>query len=201
MKVYIGNYKSWYGCYHFAETLCFWVPKVKDEFGRKEYPEWVHDFGDWISKSEILCNFFEKLYNFRIRKGYQRTYIKIDKYDSWNAYCTIGKLIIPILKELKETTQSWPSCEEVPTFEDWEKILEKMIWSFEELVEDSWEFKYTLVEPEIDWEKHEDDEGKIYKPLRWKVEGEYDYEGMENHAKKIQEGLDLFAKFFRNLWD
>ena len=46
MKVKIGNYIEWFGPYHLAEAICFWVPKKKDEFGYEEYPEWVDQFVD-----------------------------------------------------------------------------------------------------------------------------------------------------------
>jgi hypothetical protein len=29
----------------------------------------------------------------------------------------------------------------------------------------------------------------------------FDGDGLELHEKRIQEGLDLFAKYFRSLWD
>lgn len=49
MKVYIGPYKNWVGPYQIAEALCFWVKPVKDEYNFKSKPDWVHNFGTWLS--------------------------------------------------------------------------------------------------------------------------------------------------------
>ena len=49
MKVFIGKYKNYLGPYQIAEMLCFWAPKQKDEYGFKSKPDWVHNFGTWLS--------------------------------------------------------------------------------------------------------------------------------------------------------
>ena len=49
MKVYIGPYKNWLGPYQIAEALCFWAKPVKDEHNFESKPDWVHNFGTWLS--------------------------------------------------------------------------------------------------------------------------------------------------------
>ena len=49
MKANIGKYVNWWGPYQIASALCFWVPYKKDEYGCKEKPQWVHDFGEFIA--------------------------------------------------------------------------------------------------------------------------------------------------------
>ena len=50
MKVYIGPYKNWVGPYQIAEALCFWAKPVKDEYNFKRIPDWLHNFGTWLSQ-------------------------------------------------------------------------------------------------------------------------------------------------------
>ena len=49
MKVYIGPYKNWVGPYQIADALCFWAKNIEDEYGYKRKPDWVHNFGTWLS--------------------------------------------------------------------------------------------------------------------------------------------------------
>jgi len=85
-------------------------------------------------------------------------------------------------------------------FVEWDEIMDKMIWSFEQIQLD-WEDQYWITKPEIDFADHPEDEGKDTYPLRWKVKGECDWDGRSKHADRIQEGFDLFGQFFQNLWD
>lgn len=92
----------------------------------------------------------------------------------------------------------------------WEETLDKMIWSFEQVAKDNYDDKYHHGTPEYDWEKTEEEymnpfTGQKEKLFRMvdKNPGEhwYDSDGHLMHEARIQEGLDLFAKYFRNLWD
>jgi hypothetical protein len=82
---------------------------------------------------------------------------------------------------------------------DW--ALDEMIWAFEQLNNDDWEKQYRIVEPEIDWDEYPEDEGKTSRPLRWKVKGEWDWEGRMKHQQRIDNGLRLFGKYYQTLWD
>ncbi len=96
--------------------------------------------------------------------------------------------------------------------QQWDEVLDKMIWSFLQLsIEDDYDSQYHHGKMEIGWEKLPDD---LYpNPLTGKKEplyqmidknpGQhwYDHVGHEEHNKRIQEGLELFGKYYRNLWD
>lgn len=43
----------------------------------------------------------------------------------------LAKKIIKPLKEFRKKVSSYPSCEEINSLEEWQKILDEMIWSFE----------------------------------------------------------------------
>jgi len=45
------------------------------------------------------------------------------------------------------------------------------------------------------------EEGETSRTVKWKVEGELDREGLKAHNDRIDNGLKLFGKYFRTLWD
>ena len=117
MKVNIGPYTNWFGPYQLAELLCFWVKEVPDEYGYKGKPEWVHNFGTWLSedkngKSSLLNDFFLWIDGHKKRK----IKIHIDKYDTWSMDHTLAHIILPMLKQLRDTKHGSPlvDVEDVP---------------------------------------------------------------------------------------
>ena len=250
MKVYIGPYKNWFGPYQLAELLCFWAKKEKDEIGIDRHPEWVHNFGHWLATgswdSEKTDPFKKRehetlLYKFllwvdKFKKRIQ--YIKIDRYDTWSMDSTLAPIILPMLKQLKETKHGsgMVDLEDVPEemryttteeYDDqkcfdfyhehevkmgecdiharWDWALGEMIFAFERLVDDSWEEKYRSGEMDhyseaCAW----DENGKA--TMYTMKEGpnhtyKCDYEGLRKEQARIDNGLRLFGKYFRNLWD
>jgi hypothetical protein len=93
----------------------------------------------------------------------------------------------------------------------WDEILNKMIWSFLQLsIEEDYDDLYHHGKMEMDWVESEHTytdpvTGKTEKTYQMvdKNPGEhwYDQIGNQEHDKRVQEGLDLFSKYFRNLWD
>lgn len=83
----------------------------------------------------------------------------------------------------------------------YEWLLDELIWTFEQMCDDDWEQQYWIKHPEIDFEKYPEDEGKTVVPVRWKVKGECDWVGRQKHQDRIDNGLRLFGKYFRTLWD
>lgn len=93
---------------------------------------------------------------------------------------------------------------------EWDDIFDKMIWSFRQLIEDDYTSQYHHGVSE--WDFVESD--KLYpNPITGKLEQTYqmvdrdptshwfDSEGLRLHEERIQEGLDLFGKYYRSLWD
>lgn len=160
--------------------------------------------------------------------------IKIDKYDTWNMDRTLAFIIYPCLLQLKAEKQGVPSefvdvggedykdqmsfdfyVESNPwafneAVKKWEEVLDKMIWSFEQLLKDNYEDRYHHGKAEFDWIKTD----KQYpNPITGKMEDTfqmvdknpdehwYDVEGAQLHEKRMQEGFELFGKYYRALWD
>ena len=166
--------------------------------------------------------------------GKRKINVEIDNYDTWNLDHTLALIIYPALLQLKATKQGVPSefgdvggenhgmqdsfdfYEE--TYDDawkaglerWDETLDKMIWSFEQLLKGEYDDQYHHGEAEYDWVKSD----KTYpNPITGKIEETfqmvdknptehwYDSVGHMKHEERIQEGLELFGKYFRSLWD
>ncbi len=169
------------------------------------------------------------------KKGDRRKIdIQIDGYDTWGLDYTLALIIYPALLQLKATKQGVPnefgdvggedyvaqdsfdfyketnnwafdeSCKK------WEEVLDKMIWSFGELVKGNYEDKYHHGKSEFDFVETD----KLYpNPISGKMEKTYqmvdknpeahwwDSEGQEIHEARMQEGFELFGKYYRALWD
>jgi hypothetical protein len=214
MKINIGEYKNYIGPYQIAENILFWLDRHESDT--------VHNFGRFLSGNHdsILNNFCEWIQSKRSRK----IDVRIDSYDTWSMDSTLSYIIAPMLKQLKETKHGIPmsmsafeydsnstqgsfefysdtdQCVFDTAEKQWNEILDKMIWAFEQN-NIGWEDKYTKQSAELDMKEYPEDEGKECVPIRWKTEGEYDLEGMKLHLEKIEEGYKLFGEYFSNLWD
>lgn len=208
MKVYLGPYKSYFGPYQLAEALCFWVKPVTNEFGRKQKPDWVHNFGHYLSQTPI-GGFLNWIHSKRTRI----VLVKIDNYDIWGMDSTLAIIILPMLKKLKKSKQGVPyvNPEHLPselvfepndngdlTFEQmkiqWNWVLDEMIWAFEQ------------AHPDTDWEAQyhrptgntlTDNPTSIFNGL---PETKFDSVGYNSHSERMQRGFTLFGQYFQSLW-
>lgn len=132
MKIKIGPYTNWFGPYQLAETLCFWVKKVPDEYGFPRNPDWVHSFGEWLAHGSIrperkvgeVYSWDEErpttwLYDFLLwidGKKKRKISIRIDRHDTWSMDHTLALIIVPMLKQLRATKHGSPfiDVEDVP---------------------------------------------------------------------------------------
>ena len=170
------------------------------------------------------------------KKGNRRKLsVHIDKYDTWSFDHTLAHIIYPALLQLKATKhgvpsqlvndvggEDWDPQESFDFYKEshnesfeiackrWDEILDKMIWSFHQLILDDYDSKYHHGNAEYDFVESD----KLYpNPISGKLEKTYqmvdknpdrhwyDVEGHRLHEERIQEGLDLFGKYYRNLWD
>jgi hypothetical protein len=106
-----------------------------------------------------------------------------------------SEIVVPRLKLLKERNMGYPGG---LTNEEWHDILGKMIWSFENndvhispIYSEDYDHRYELIEL--------DNGNTQYIPLN--ETGTVDWSPVEKHNARVQEGLDLFAKYYLNLCD
>lgn len=150
--------------------------------------------------------------------------VKIDSYDTWSMDHTLAHIIVPMLIQLRDTAHGAPGT--MPAFsqtdnqpqgsfdfykednevawdtghQQWVEILNKMIWSFEQIRDDNWESQYWT--GEIDMVRRKvpgTDLVELYPgPNHTRL---FDKLGFEAHAARIQEGVELFGKYYQSLWD
>lgn len=164
----------------------------------------------------------------------RRISINIERFDTWSLDHTLALIILPCLIQLKETKQGVPHefaevggedyhsqdsfdfyKEDVNELfnqkvKDWNEILDKMIWSFQQIALEDYDDQYHHGKAEYDWVKTDK---QFPNPITGKIEDTfqmvdtnpdkhwYDHVGHKLHEERIQEGLDLFGKYYRALWD
>lgn len=223
MKVYINCYKNhWFSPYKILEKVCFWE-KDRDEFyNLEDKPN--NKYEKWINMLNPLC---EKLQSFLDVVHPKVDYVKIDRWDTWSMDHSLGKIALPMLKQLKQSKHGAPYVddEDVPEelkststppkenewdtddnhFKRWDYVLDEMIFAFENHLDDSWQEKYRS--GEIDWKSVPckwDENGKA--TLFETVNGpnhtyKCDYDAIQIIEDRIGNGFKLFGKYYRNLWD
>ena len=216
MKIHIGPYIDWFGPYQFAENL-----KI---FGLSE--ERCFAIGRWLNKT-WLKPVLERIYSWRDRK----VKIRIDKYDTWNMHATLALIILPMLKQLKDTTHGSPYVddEDVPEHlrstsappkenehdidalhhDRWVWVLDEMIWTFEQFNTD-WESQYHSGKHDYIFVKTGQ---TMMNPITGKEEelsemregpnhtAKVDMDGLMAHRKRIDNGTRLLGRYYSNLWD
>lgn len=147
--------------------------------------------------------------------------IEIHEYDTFSMDYTLALIILPLLKQLKETTHGSPFIpnDEVPehlhapddfSFDNgevdehwhdrWAWVLDQMIFSFESIVDDSWEDQFHSGEMDYVFEDT-DDEDYVTMEEGPNHTHKFDSEGYTEYNNRIQRGLELFGKHFRDMWD
>lgn len=141
--------------------------------------------------------------------------IQIDDYDVWSLDHTLGLIILPALKLLRDTKQGSPVIdkeelpEELVSYEkddDWDgtdehdhnihktwiNVLNEMIFAFE--IDDDFTNPIFYSDTEITepgWKKH-----AIFGSTWWENK-----ELREKALERRQRGLEFFGKYFQCLWD
>lgn len=160
--------------------------------------------------------------------------IEIEHFDTYSLDHTLALIILPALIQLRHTKQGVPNEFAMVGGEDyvdqqsfdfytetnsemfdkrveqWQEVLDKMIWAFQQLALEEYDDLYHHGKMEMDWIKTD----KQYpNPITGKMEDTYqmvdknpnehwyDSVGHQLHEDRIQEGLELFGKYYRALWD
>jgi len=205
MKVYIGPYRS------------RWISTIHDKHMMRRYGlEW-NDNQDWKDRAweraeDALQWIYNNTINLYLDKVERKINIRIDREDTWSMDHTLAHIVVPMLKQLKETKHGSPYVDDVDVPEHlrnnspnnkefwngdiddnhharWEWVLDEMIWAFEQKTRDGWEGDYY-------GEWIEDDT----KALGGSFES-CDSEGMKAHQKRMSNGFQLFGKYYEALWD
>lgn len=213
MKVEIGPHRKHYTTFN-LEDWWFLMRYDKYSFEMSDLGKDTFDFVvEWsLDKVQsILNNTINKLNSYRGRK--ER--VRIDKYDAWNADHTLALIILPVLKQLRDTKDSYSLVDstdvpkvlkatktEIEEYNKngaidskaplrWDYILGEMIFAFESIVDDSWEDKFYT--GDIDFLSIPVDADNNEVP-----EGEHEYYRMDfgpNHTSDFDaKGFDKYNK-------
>jgi hypothetical protein len=198
MKVNIGSYQDYFGPYQIAEKVFFWIDHREVLLGLDETLEHRWDvkvcekFGDWLSNR----TWFVKFLNWIDSKKQRKIQVRIDPWDTWSMDHTLALIIHPMLVQLKASNHGYFSSdpEDAPSIgkgdetdyggndtralDRYNWIMDEMIWTFDTL-------------------KTDRDHELFYN----EETGEYNFEGQKEHDERIRNGLRLFGKYFRALWD
>ena len=182
----------------------------------------VHEFGEWLDKNiPGLTKFCLWVEGRRKRK----IEIRIDRYDTWSMDHTLALIILPMLKQLKETKHGSPFVddEDVPEelkstsappkenewdtddnhFKRWDWVLDEMIFAFECKLNDNWDEEFWTGE----WGQStfEETGEEMFNPLTNKTEKLYtmknsgnrecDWEARQKVQNRITNGFKLFGKY------
>jgi len=194
MKVKVGNYANRLTCNIHTRFM-----DKKYDYNWPEEMLWSHE--DFVIQAiedgiQSVYNIFNWLW---FDRRTQKVKVRIDKWDTWSMDSTLAPIILPMLKQLKQTKHGAPYVypEDVPTklrptkeellaytkkaetdpkwFDRWDYVLDEMIWAFEQKSRDDWmsDFDYN----------------------KW------DREGADAHQERMTNGFKLFGKYYENLWD
>jgi len=98
--------------------------------------------------------------------------------ETWSLYDLISVFMVPRLKAFKAQSKRLEGHPfDVKNFDEWEKILDKMIFAFNAALYNDWKA------PKEYLEKYESEK-----------------EALQKYNEDIQEGLNLFAKHYFDLW-
>lgn len=179
MKVYLGKYKSYFGIYHLVELTKYIgvSEKTREKITGKLYGGTLSNLLDWIHK-----------------KRERVEYIHIDRHDTFSAYSNIAAITMPLLQEFNKYRNGAPvvDIDDVPDelkvqvfsdpadhcddnfFKRWDWVINEIIWTMEQLV-------------------NEDD-------IHIVLQHEDGYDDFLQNQLRMDNGLRLFGKYFRNLW-
>jgi hypothetical protein len=186
MKVYIGGYRHHWNT---QELERWWYRTRYDKYDWEMSKKDLDKYDRAFEKFSDICrdyicrpvNWFKNLFP-RI------SYVKIDKYDTWSADATLAPIILPMLKQLKETKHGSPFTEDadVPEhfrstnaspkknewdvdefhFVRWDWIMSEMIWAFEQLVDDDNDDQFYKGETDILWQAIDANGNPVGEPHR-----------------------------------
>jgi hypothetical protein len=202
MRVKIGPYVD-----RWTSTL--YDRYMYKHYGYNNWPETQTRYENFLEKTEDTLQWiYNHTINLYLDRKERRVNIRIDNYDTWSMDDTLALIVLPMLKQLKETKHGAPYTDpdDCPKdlrpkeqdeygiddthFKRWDYVLDEMIWAFEQKCRNDWE---------SDYYKMEEGAGDGF-PGGYKLVWE-DPEGRKAHQERMSNGFRLFGKYYENLWD
>jgi hypothetical protein len=191
MRVRIGKYKNWCGPYQIAALL--------KHFGVSE--DKCHDIGEVLSNTWLydICEWVDS-------KRKRKIDVRIDHYDTWSMDHTLSLIILPMLKQIRDSKHGSPYVDD----EDVPKEL-RLSRKWKKIFNESYSSEYTEEQKEIASNKFHARWAWVLDEMIWAFEQiATDNDGLDISIKKseykkfqarIDNGTRLFGKYYRCLWD
>jgi hypothetical protein len=227
MKIYKSCYRNhWISPYTIIDYVFFWtdwskcardrrIRSLEEESRYIKRPDWTERCSDYLNPvSRAIQWALDRIHP-------QINYVKINRWDTWSMDHTLADIILPMLKQLKETKHGAPFTEDddVPEylrsymaqpkenewdtdslhFLRWDWILDEMIWAFEQKVDNDSDSQF------FDHSAYKDNKIGTDTWLEDLSNGvsktKYDKEGHQKWQERKSNGFRLFGKYYENLWD
>lgn len=184
-----------------------WMCRIHTDYMDKKYGyyDWKDNRTRFEGLLEKLENAIQWVYNHTVNLYYdnaeQSVKVRIDPWDTWSMDYTLAYIIVPMLKQLKETkhgaclvdNEDVPSELQMPNgwydskyrvngetdpnfFARWDYVLDEMIWAFESKCRDDWDVQFF-------------------------TQDDFDQKGYEAYQQRLSNGFRLFGKYYESLWD
>lgn len=222
MKVYIGPYPPMLSSRLHRRYLY-------RKYGSKSYTMREKDYS-WDDRAvEVIEDIIQYVYDKTINRYFlhkeRKIKVKIHKYDTWNADCTLALVIAPLLQKVKEDKHGGPKVdnEDVPEhlrstqdseyseeaeqqgstdkfwFDRWDWILDEMIYAFE-MTNKDWESDFHSGESDFNFVPVDDKDNEVPKDeaVFYRMDrGPNDtFEVDHEGIKKIQDRIDNGYRLF-----
>lgn len=194
MKVYIGSYCRWVGPYQISEWLLHYPVKWKWITEDQE-----HDFGGWLN-NHYIGDFCRWIHSFQKRK----VEIQIDDHDTWNAFTTISMIVHPLLVKYRDDLHGAGFVDEEDVPEHLRVSAAPELTDVEKNnghVDDNFHKRWEWVLDEMIFAHayHANDEAEMM--FYDEITNKWDNEAEEKTRERVNNGMRLFAKYYRGLWD
>lgn len=136
-----------------------------------------------------------------IRSAWQRAKNGYAHSDVWDFSDWFSGNIIHMLQDLIDNQCGYPGCGDADTPEKWDEILRYMKFCFMESREDTCSRQNEIKDYQCDIIKNEDGSITFNTNSQFDKWSKREQELSEYRQKMLHEGLDLFKKYYYNLWD
>lgn len=226
MKVWISNYRNhWLSPYTILKTVCFWE-KNDDVF----YDLEDTGVGKYVKAVKILdpiCIAMQRVLDF-IHPRFQ--IVKLDHWDTWSMDHTLAEIILPMLKQLRDTKHGSPFVDDEDVPEHLRDVKQPKLKRKKDDVRNTLQVhsidmgdddEHSTIHLKWDWVINEmiwafeqkvtdDDELQFFDYSESKgvapwdkdyVPPEVDWDALKAHQARKTNGYKLFGKYYEGLWD
>lgn len=128
-----------------------------------------------------------------IKSKYQLLRYGYEFRDCWSIDYSLATWIFPRLKHFRKNLNGHPS---ELTLEQWEEILDKIIFSFEYVLNEN-KYHDECYPKDFIFDFDTDKDGYLVSKDKRKP----DFSILEKYEKQYLDGMELFCRYFRSMWD